>query len=74
MILQPPLKVSVLDASVYSSSVSIGLGLMWREPRPQTAPLSAKLWQELVPKKISIYVDNEILGSHFSFEGPPPSS
>lgn len=74
MILQPPLKVGVLDGSVYGSGMSVGPGLMWWEPRPQTAPLSSKLQQDLGPRKVIIYVYKDILGSHLSFRGPHPSN
>ena len=56
MFLQPVLKVSVLDAFVYNSGASIGPGLMWCEPRPQTGPPSAKLRQNLRLEKVIIYV------------------
>ena len=38
MIIQPMLKVSVLDASVYGLGSSIGPGLMWWKPRAQQRP------------------------------------
>lgn len=74
MVLQLVLKVSVSDASVYSSSTSIDLGQMWCEPRPQIAPLSAQVRMDLIPKKFNIYVNKEILDSRPSFRGSSPSS
>ena len=53
MILQPLLKVSLLDASIYSSSASVDLDLMWWKPQPQTVPPHAKLWKDLGPSRSS---------------------
>ena len=70
LILQPVLKVSVSDAFVYGSSMSIGPGLMWWEPRPQTAPPSAQVWMDLILRKVDLYVNKEILSSRHSSRGP----
>ena len=74
MVLQPTLKVSVSNAFVYGFGMSLGPSLMWRELRPQTAPPSAQVCMDLISRKVSIYVDEEILGLHLSSGGPPPSS
>ena len=70
LILQPMLKVSVSDAFVYGSSMGIGPGLMWWEPRPQTAPPSAQVWMDLILRKVDLYVNKEILSSRHSSRGP----
>ena len=70
MILQPVLKVSVSNASVYNSSMSIGPGLMWWEPRPQTTPPSTQVQMDLILRKVDLYVNKEILGSRHSSRGP----
>ena len=70
MVLQPVLKVSVSNASVYSSNMSIGPGLMWWEPRPQTAPPSTQVQMDLILRKVDLYVNKEILSSRHSSRGP----
>ena len=70
LILQPVLKVSVSDAFVYGSSMSIGPGLMWWEPRPQTTPPSTQVQMDLILRKVDLYVNKEILGSRHSSRGP----
>ena len=74
MVLQPPLKVSVPDTSIFNSNVSIGPCLMWWEPWPQTMPPSVKLQLDLTPKKVIIYVYKDVLSLHLSSKGPPPSN
>ena len=74
MILQPLLMVNVLDASVYGPDVIISPRLMWWDPRSQIMPLSAKLRQDLGPKEIIIYVYKDVLSSHLSSGGHPPSN
>ena len=74
LILLPVLKVSVSYASVYNSNTSIDPGLTWWEPRSQTAPLSAQIGMDLIPEKVSLYVNEEILGSCHSSRGPSPNS
>ena len=49
---------------------SFGLGLMWWEPRPQTAPPSAQVWMDLILRKVDLYVNKEILSSRHSSRGP----
>ena len=44
-----PTEVSVSNTSIHGSCASISPGLMWCEPRPQIAPSSAQLWQDLIP-------------------------
>ena len=72
MVLQPLLKVSVSDALVYDVGVSVGPSLIWWEPWPQNAPPSAKLRQDLAPRKVIIYVYKDVLGLYLSSRGPPP--
>lgn len=72
MVLQPLLKVSILDAFVNGSGAGIDLDLMWWELRPQTAPPSAKLWQDLRLRKVIIHVYKDVLSSHLSSGGPLP--
>ena len=43
MILQPMLKVSILDVSIYGMSTRIDPSLVRWKPWPQTMPLGAKL-------------------------------
>lgn len=74
MILQPAVKMSVSYAAVYNSSTSIGHDLTWWEPQTQTAPPSAQVWQNLIPKKINLYINKEIFDSRHSFGGPSPYS
>ena len=74
MVLLPPLKVSVSDTSIHGSYASIGPSLMWWESRSQTAPPSTQVRMDLISKKVSIYVDEEIHSSHISSGGPPPFS
>ena len=72
MILQPLLKVSVLDASIYGLSASVSPSLMWWKPRLQIMPSSAKLQQDLGPRKVIIYVYEDVFGLHRSSRGPLP--
>ena len=72
MILQPALKVSVFDASIYSSSTSIGPSLTWQEPQSQTVPPSVQVRTDLIPEKVSLYFNEEILSSCHSSKGPSP--
>ena len=73
MILQPALKVSVSNTAIYHFSTSIGLGLMWQESRPQTAPPSSRI-NLLLFRQISLYVKKVILSWCLSFRGLSPCS
>ena len=57
---------------LYGPSASVGLDLVWWKPRSYTAPLSAKLLQDLKPSKDLIYVYEDVIILYLSFEGPPP--
>ena len=67
------LNVNVLDAYVYGTNTSIGPGLMQWKPRSQTTLPSAKLWLDLRPSKDLIYVYDDVIILHLSFEGPSSS-
>ena len=62
MILQPALKVNVSDSSIYSFNASINPSKTWHELRPQIVPPSAQVRMDLIPRKVSLYVNEEILG------------